>query len=306
MKNLHNLLKAKKVMVKPIMTVEESDALGGTFIDARHCRRLFTTDVDVYDKETGKCLAKFRKNVIPVEMQQAAYDNLLKAATPTDARLTATGDKLEDGTVTQYRRRKDGTLSKQVAVPREKQVNSGVVGAYDRTTRFPYCRLTAFNMHEFDKFKKAWPIIKLVDMIYATLMPDHYKKQRAQADKTAKDFVIKDTSFTTVTVNKNYATAVHKDAGDFKDGFGNLVALRKGSYTGGYFTLIRWGVGFDLQNGDVLLTNVHEWHANTPMKMDKGAVRLSLVMYYRENMIKCGTMAQELKRVRTRKKGDTL
>jgi hypothetical protein len=65
-------------------------------------------------------------------------------------------------------------------------------------------------------------------------------------------------------------------------------------------------VAFDMQNGDVLLVDVHQWHGNTPIKADPGAVRLSLVMYYREKMIHCGTMEEELKRVQKRKKGDKL
>jgi hypothetical protein len=186
-------------------------------------------------------------------------------------------------------------------------VNSGIVGYFDRNVRFPNCRLTAFNKKHFDKFKKAYPLIKLVDNFYKTLMPKEYKAQRSEADKTSQDFVIKDTAFTTVTVNKNWQTAVHKDAGDFKGGFGNLVAIRDGDYSGCHFVVVRWGVGFDLRNGDLLLVDVHQWHGNTPMiKEQNNATRLSLVMYYRENMIHCDTMEKELQRVKNRKRGDTI
>jgi hypothetical protein len=55
------------------------------------------------------------------------------------------------------------------------------------------------------------------------------------------------------------------------------------------------------------LVDVHQWHGNTPLiKEDKNATRLSLVMYYRENMIKCGTMEEEIKRAKTRKHGTKL
>ena len=85
------------------------------------------------------------------------------------------------------------------------------------------------------------------------------------------------------------------------------MALRKGTFSGGHFVVVRWGCGFDLQNGDVLLVDVHQWHGNTPIiKDDPKAVRLSLVMYYRENMIHCGTMKEELQRAKTRKKGQSL
>jgi hypothetical protein len=70
---------------------------------------------------------------------------------------------------------------------------------------------------------------------------------------------------------------------------------------------VRWGIGFDLQNGDLLLTNVHEWHGNTPMiKLEPKATRLSLVMYYRENMIHCESMEKEINRTKNRKRGERL
>jgi hypothetical protein len=296
--------KVKIVRIDPLYSVEESDEFEGRQLKESDCRMLFTQDVDVYDKESGKCIAKFRKNVIPANIQLLGYTNLFKAASSTDSRGVATGLN-DEGYAKVLRVRKGGTISKQNVS--NKFIYSGVAGYYDRSPRFPNCRLTGFTRHYFEKFKSAYPIVKLVDEYYSKLMPEHYRKQRGLADKTAKDFVIPNTSFTTVTVNKNYTTAVHKDAGDYKEGFGNLVALRDGTYTGCHFVLVRWGVGFDLQNGDLLLCDVHQWHGNTPMiKHEPNATRLSLVMYYREKMIKCGTMAQELKRVQNRKKGDKL
>lgn len=287
------------------MSVEKSDLLKGVTLEHKDCKVLFTKDVDVFDLESGKCLAKFRKAIIPANIQKLAYDNLYDAATKTDSRGIAGGNDEETNKASKFRVRKDGTLSKQSIATNF--VNSGVAGFYDRSTRFPNCRLTAFNRHHFEKYVNAYPIVKFVDGKYAELMPEQYKKQKAIADKTASDFVIPNTVFTTITVNKNFATTVHKDAGDFKEGFGNLVALRKGMYKGAYFTLPRWGVGFDLQNGDLLMVDVHQWHGNTPMVMlEPDAVRLSLVMYYRENMFKCGTMEEELERVKRRKKGDKL
>jgi hypothetical protein len=294
----------KKLVIKPLMSVEESDKLEGKLLGEDSYKTLVDYDADVFDKDTGVCIAKFRRGVVPGDIQEAAFKSLLPAATPTDARGVATGIDEETGKAKHNRIMKNGKRDKVNRA--HKLVNSGIIGHFERSQRFPYCRLTAFNKNQFEKFVEAYPIIKLVDNLYAKLMPKHYKKQRSLADKTSKDFVIPNTSFTTVTVNKNWQTAVHKDAGDFKAGFGNLLALRKGKFTGGYFVVPRWGVAFDMQNGDVLLVDVHQWHGNTPIKADPGAVRLSLVMYYREKMIHCGTMEEELKRVQKRKKGDKL
>ncbi len=304
-------MKVKVVKIKPLMSVKESDSLAGKFLSG--CDHVFREDVDVYDSESGKCLAKFRTRVIPGIIQIAAFDSLLNAAKATDNRGVSTGEaEVLDGNGKVIAKRKirkklkNGKQSK-TNVAAGGAVNSGIIGYFDRGPRFPYCRLTAFNQYEFDKFKKAYPIIKLVDTMYSQLMPVEYGKQFALVKKTSADFVIKGTVFTTVTVNKNWQTAVHKDKGDFKEGFGNLTALRKGTFIGGYLVLPRWGVGFDIQNGDLLMMDVHQWHGNTPIvKDDANAVRLSLVMYYREKMIHCKTMKEELKKVQTRKYGTTL
>lgn len=294
----------KKTFVKPIMSDEEADSFEGKLLTEEDLITTFYTDVDLYDKETGRCIAKFRKNVIPGKVIMDAYESLKGAAIPTDSRGVATGIKKE-GKFMSKKILKNGKQAKKIWAHGQ-TVNSGIIGYYERTVRFPHCRLTSFNKHEFEKFVKAYPIIKFVDNKYKELMPNEYKIQRKLADKTSQDFVIKGTSFTTVTVNKNWQTAVHKDQGDLKEGFGNLVALRKGKYIGGHFVVVKWGVGFDLQNGDLLLVDVHQWHGNTPIKADKEAVRLSLVMYYRENMKFCGTMEEELKRVQKRRKGEKL
>lgn len=289
----------QKVSVKPIMTVEEADAMSGKFISDDNIKKVLTEDVTVVDKESGQVIAILVKGVIPGQVQQQTFNALLKAAGVTNARPNASGEPKGH-----HRILKNGRKSRVIY---NAPVNSGIVGYYERTIRFPYCRMTAFTGKHFDKFKEAYPMIGLVDQYYSGLRPKEYKKQRKVADSTSPQFRIPNTAFTTITVNKNYRTAVHKDAGDFKEGFGNLVAMRKGYFEGGILCLIRWGVGFDLQNGDLLLMDVHQWHANTPLKLvNPNAVRLSLVMYYRENMVKCGTAEQELKKVKNRKKGDRL
>jgi len=313
----------KKYKVKPILTVQESDLLAGLMLEEKHCTKLLTSSCDVYDSESGRCLAKFRKNIIPPKMQLDAFNALLSAAKESSNRGTAGGVDLGIEGTGGYKVKKDGTLSKtwrssSSLRPLRKSgvisktaevgiVRSGIVGYFDRNARFPYCRLTAFNQQHLDRFNKALPIIKFVDSWYAKLMPYEYGLQRELADHTSQDFVIKGTAFTTVTVNRNWQTAVHKDSGDYRYGFGNLLALRQGTYTGGWLCLPRWGIGFDLRNGDLLLMDVHQWHGNTPIVLeDKNAIRLSLVMYYREKMIQCGTMKQEIERAKRRQKGDKL
>lgn len=270
---------------------------------------LIQDDADVYD-EDGRLLLCFRKNVVPASIALAAYKNLRKAATPNDNRGNASAwdeeaalsDAKKMGGIGIVRVsgnrfrivKKDGSLSKQT---RAVKIASGIVGFFDRSGRFPYCRQTAYTEQNLDKFVGSIPFVKCVDRLYAELVPDAYAKQRGIADATSQDFVIKGTAFTTVTVNKNYQTAVHKDAGDFKEGFGNLCVLQAGHYEGGYTCFPEYGVAVDVRTKDILLMDVHRWHGNTPLSGDNFE-RISLVMYYRENMHQCGSVQEELERIK--------
>jgi hypothetical protein len=296
-------MEIKKHILKPRLTNEEVDKLKGNLLKEKDYNTLITYNADVYCEETGKCIAKFRKKVIPNNIALKAYESLKSVAVSSSNRGLSAGLK-DNGKSTEYKVRKDGVLSN---TNHSGSVNSGIIGYFDRNARFPYCRQTAYNMKQFEKFKQAYPIIKFVDTAYSELMPDQYKLQRAEADKTSQDFVIKNTAFTTVTVNKNWQTAVHTDKGDFEKGFGNLVVLRQGRYSGGYFVVPKWGVAFDVQNCDLLLVDVHQWHGNTPInKIDENATRVSLVMYYRKNMIHCGSVEEEQATAKNRQEGQKL
>lgn len=290
----------KVLKVKPIMDDEMAKNYLGRLLTDSDYTTLINYDCDVYCDETGELLAKFRKKVIDRGSIVKAWSSLLEAARPTQNRGMAGG--IPDGSdVSGYFRVKaDGSLSKTRIA--ENSVNSGIIGYYDRTLRAPYCRKTSYTASKFEKFTKCIPIIKQVSNLYKELIPDKWLYQKSYIEKTSKDFVIEGTVFTTVTVNKNWQTAVHTDKGDLKGGFGNLVVIRKGKYTGGYFVLVKWGVAFDLNNMDVLFTDVHQVHGNTPIrKVTEDAVRISLVMYYRENMIECGSTEEELFIVKNRK-----
>jgi hypothetical protein len=167
-----------------------------------------------------------------------------------------------------------------------------------------YCRKTAFARDYFEKFQEGIPFVKHIDDLYKELCPEHYAKQKAIAEGTNKNYVIGDTSFTTVTVNRNFATAVHKDAGDYPEGFGNLIIYREGHYEGSYFCLPEYGVGIDMQNQDVLFADVHSWHGNTPYEnTSEDFMRIAFVMYYREYMYQCKSPSEELFETKMRETG---
>lgn len=209
------------------------------------------------------------------------------------------------GDVKFRRIKQDGTLDE---VKRSmKPVESGIVGFFDRNARFPFCRLTAFNLDEPDKFAAAMPLIRAIDSVFKKEVPDRYAAQLEMIEKTSPDFVISDTVFTTITVNKNWQTAVHKDAGDLEEGFGVMTALRAGYYTGCYLVFPQYRVAIDMQSRDLCLADVHQWHGNTPVIGIEGAYeRISLVLYMRKKMVHCLSAEEELIRAKNRKRGDKI
>lgn len=271
------------------MTDQEAEKLKSKFLTDNDYDTLIDFDCDAYNAATGELLFKFRRNALDIEKIKTAYEAVKKAVAKTEGRGTASG-------ANKQRIKKDGTVSKMLV---GNMVEAGLVGYMDRNGKQPYCRRTAFNKAHMEKFTLAIPFIKEVDNKFAELVPVNYQKQRELADATNRNYTITDTAFTTVTVNRNFVTAVHKDAGDYKEGFGNLVALRFGEYTGCYFCLPQFRVAINMQNSDLLLVDVHQWHGNTPLvPVTEDYMRISFVMYYRENMFQCKSPSEELARIK--------
>ena len=270
------------------MTPAQAEALKGTFLDDSSYDELVTEDADGYDLQ-GKMLFRFRKGAIPFPVLKNGYENFKGSIGWTEGRGMASGGSFK-------RPRKDGTLSKTTV---GYQVQSGNVGYMDENAMVRYCRKTAFARNYFDKFTAGIPFVEHIDRLYKELCPKHYAKQIAIARGTNRNYRIADTSFTTVTVNRNFQTAVHQDSGDFLEGFGNLCVYREGYYEGAYLVLPEYRVAVDMQNTDLLFMDVHKWHGNTGFKNEsKDYMRVAFVMYYRAQMVACKSPTEELKRVK--------
>lgn len=244
----------------------------GTYIDTYGT--IVREDCDCYDSE-GQLLFKFRKGVIPKTLTKVAGDTFRAHA----QKVSKTRGYASNNAPT----------------------TSNIAGFYDRKTaghhrqglRNPskdalLCRTTYFNAKNAEKFEESLPFFKKINDVYETLTPEKYAVQKAQCDKVMPSLLIKDTVFSTITVNRNWRTACHVDKGDFSGGLGNLVVVGNDRYTGGEIGFPRWDVGVDVRDGDMIVMNVHEVHANlaiTPTAED--AERMSFVCYLRENMHKC-------------------
>ncbi len=146
------------------------------------------------------------------------------------------------------------------------QVASNPIGFYEAGKNFADlpCRLTHFTRTNYEKYNSGLPFIQRIDALFKELVPDAYQKQRDRAD-TKPHLKIPDTCFSTVTINRNFRTALHRDAGDFREGFGNLTVIEQGYYHGGFTVFPQFGVAINLRSGDFVAMDVHQWHANTPI-----------------------------------------
>lgn len=279
--------------LKKYLTDKEAENLKTKFLGDDSYDTIIDHDCDGYNQQ-GHLLFKFRKNAIPYEVVESGYNAFKDSITLTDGRGTASGGN-------HLRIRKDGTVSN---ISISNKVYSGNVGYMDAGAMVHYCRRTAFARDYFDKFKQGIPFVEHVDKLYSELCPEHYQKQLGIANGTNPNYRIGKTSFTTVTVNRNFQTAVHKDAGDYPDGFGNLCVFRKGQYEGSYFVLPEYRVAIDLHTTDMLFADVHTWHGNSPFKnCSEDYMRVAFVMYYREYMYLCKQPREELQAIKQKETG---
>lgn len=267
----------KKVVVVAKKTDKEMAEMEGKYFDEDKSFTIFDEDVDVYAKETDdgpeKLIGKLRKNVLDKDLIQLGWESYYITAAPSRNRGAAAGpiqlkskywQKRKPTDVTKWSARYiiDGKVSKMKV---NNNVFSSVLGYFEKTPfmKLP-CRLTSYTQRYFKYYNKGIPFISELDRMFKTLIPDRHKIQY-QTAKAKPLYQIADTAFSSITVNRNFRTALHKDAGDFPQGYGNLSVIERGKYHGGNTLFPRFGIGFNVRTGDFLAMDVHEWHCNTAM-----------------------------------------
>jgi hypothetical protein len=185
------------------------------------------------------------------------------------------------------------------------QVLSGLAGFFDRYPRIPYGRATSYTEHNMEMYEKCYPFMRQLASKFAELLPRRHGVQVGCANKIDPRFRVagEDTPFTTITVNKNFRTAAHRDAGDLHEGFSNLTVVAKDKqWDGGYLVLPEFRVAINIRPGDLLLINNHGGiHGNTELRPPEGKTiadmeRISLVCYFREKMLELGSWDYEAMR----------
>lgn len=270
------------------------------FIDDSHYDKCLNENAFVR-KPNGEPLLVLLKNVISPVAMATAWGVLKRYNVKTGNRAIATGIDA------QPRKKQDGTLSSTTIVPKGWEVASGIVGYYERTVRMPYAHACSWNQNNPDKFARLFPLCQEVSALFKEHVPERWQFQKDIVDKTPAEYIIPGTVFTTLTINKNYRTSAHRDAGDLPGGFSCLSVLREGRYLGGRLVFPNYRVAANVDNGDLILFDPHEIHGNTQIvPVTPEYQRCSIVYYFREMLQHCLPPSEELKRAKNRKTGDAL
>ena len=297
----------KELIVNKIMTDKDVDKLKGTWINEDILTHpIITEDTDVYydDDNNKQVLLKFRKNMIDDKYIKIGWDSYKNLAKPSRGRGASAGPINVSGVYWSKKQLtdtdkwrtsyilKNGKKSKMKV---NNQVFSNPVGFFESDNKMYNlpCRLTHFTRQHYDDYLSGIPFIEKIDECFKTLMPERYKSQYDRATKKP-DFKISNTAFSTVTINRNFRTAAHKDAGDYE--------------------------GVDVRTNDYLAMDVHQYHANTEIYetdedilfnskldsafkdnisigtegIDKKYTRLTFVCYLRTKLIDCDIIDPDL------------
>ncbi len=279
-----------EIRVRNKVSAEEMEAKVGKRLLPEDINILITGPTRVLSPE-GKVLAVYLPKSISPELREQVFPTLhsLKNSYTSNRGLASGSQRIQ------------GASSRSYAMA----VDSAIVGAFDRTGPKQYCRLTAWTGRETEKWTGLFPLFHRVAQLFEQHVPERFAVQAAEARKTAPEWVIPGTPFTTVTVNNTYATGVHTDSGDLEAGFSTLVVFRNGEFKGGWLCFPEYRLAVDMQDGDLLLMDAHAWHGNTEfdpapkrkvgglLDGDPGFERISVVSYFRTKLTECGSAEDE-------------
>lgn len=234
------------------------------------------------------------RDVVTADMYSILHD--LRALRTSNRGAASGTRRLRRGSPGAYSRRSE-------TVP----IASTVVGALDPAGQRRYCRLTSWTGKNLPQWEQLQPLLATIAVLLRTYVPDRYAVQMQAAAESNPAWIVPGTPFSTVTVNNSYATGTHTDSGDLDAGFSTIACIRRGQYTGGHLVFPQFRVAADMQDGDLMLMDAHQWHANTQLVCvcgralngpcrDCGAERISLVSYYRTKIKDCGDPDTESRR----------
>ncbi len=311
-----------KVILSELYSDEDLETLKGKYLDDEYIHTMINESCDIYS-DTGEFILSFKKDIISEKNRNIGFNNFKNCIAPSRGRGASAGEI--DPNAIYWKKRKivknkgfstkylkaDGTESKMKI---NNPVYSTAYGYFEKQKQMNYdspCRMTSFTKNKLKHYEEGLPFIDEISDYYKKIRPDEYKIQYDRAH--LNEFHINDTPFSTITINRNFRTGLHQDAGDF-GGVACLTVLEEGVFNGGILMFPKYGIGINMRQGDLLIANVHQYHCNTELwttkkqdeynkincksfekvnkdigvlGSDKDYTRMSFVCYLREKLINC-------------------
>ena len=182
---------------------------------------------------------------------------------------------------------------------------SSVFGALPRVAmRNDFCRFSNKTSEEKQNTNKLFTFQETLCNIYKKYLPELYEYDLEKArGKINDDYRLIDTPYTTANINVNHAIKYHKDSGNIKNSFSNVLILKE-NCTGGELVLPEYRVALEQADGALcIFSGQKEIHGVMPIKPYKeDFYRASIVYYTLAQLEHCYPYKEEVTRLNTKKR----
>tara|TARA_R110001599_G_scaffold326495_1_gene539095 strand:- start:19 stop:852 length:834 start_codon:yes stop_codon:yes gene_type:complete len=182
---------------------------------------------------------------------------------------------------------------------------SSVFGALPRVAlRNDFCRFSNQTVGEKNNTDKLFTFQKTLCGIYEKYLPELYnydlQKARGLVDD---DYRLIDTPYTTANINVNHAIKYHKDSGNIKGSFSNVLILKE-HCNGGELVLPEYRIALEQSDGALcIFKGQEEIHGVMPLKPYKENFYRASVVYYTLAQLKhCYPYKDEVTRLNIKKR----
>jgi hypothetical protein len=176
---------------------------------------------------------------------------------------------------------------------------SSVFGSLPRNPlRNDRCRYSKKTSEEKQNFVDAFAFGNYVGEVYKKYLPEAFKLNAEIIDASVEDsWRPTEMPFTTCNFNVNHAIKHHRDTGNFKGVFSNVLILKEG-VSGGRLVFPELRIAFEQSDGALGIFDGQKWmHGVTPIfQTEPQGYRASIVFYALEGMKKCYPYKAELQR----------
>lgn len=182
---------------------------------------------------------------------------------------------------------------------------SSVFGALPRISiRNDFCRFSNKTTEEKQNFNKLFTFQKTLCEIYKKYLPELYEYDLNKARETVNDdYRLIDSPYTTANINVNHAIKYHKDTGNIKESFSNVLILKE-HCTGGELVLPDYRIALEQADGALcIFSGQKEIHGVMPIKPYKENFYRASIVYYTLSQLKhCYPYKEEVTRLNLKKR----